>query len=118
MNMHALDFYKALADETRLLTLLLIHAEGELCVCELTEALAISQPKVSRHLATLRSSGLLTDRREGQWVYYRIPESTPDWAQEVIALTASANQVLLSQPQQRLEAMGGRPERQADCCPA
>ncbi len=50
-------FFKALADETRLRSLLLILQQGELCVCELTEALALSQPKISRHLAQLRTQG-------------------------------------------------------------
>jgi ArsR family transcriptional regulator len=47
-------FFKMLADSTRLRCLLLMQAEGELCVCELTHALNLSQPKISRHLAHLR----------------------------------------------------------------
>lgn len=63
--------FKALADETRLrLVALLSH--GDLCVCHLEEALQLSQPKVSRHLATLRSAGVVEPRREGTWVYYRL----------------------------------------------
>lgn len=63
--------FKALADETRLRIVALL-AHGELCVCHLEEALRLSQPKVSRHLATLRAAGLVEDRREGTWVYYRL----------------------------------------------
>ena len=48
--------FKCLADDTRVRTMLLITREGELCVCELTCALNESQPKVSRHLAQLRSA--------------------------------------------------------------
>jgi len=60
--------FKCLADATRMRSALLIVQEGELCVCELMCALNDSQPKISRHLAQLRSSGLLLDRRQGQWV--------------------------------------------------
>lgn len=66
------EVFKCLADETRVRATLLIVDQGELCVCELMCALADSQPKISRHLAQLRSAGLLLDRRQGQWVYYRL----------------------------------------------
>ena len=62
---------KALADETRLRIVALL-SHGELCVCHLEEALRLSQPKVSRHLATLRSAGVVEHRRDGTWVYYRL----------------------------------------------
>ena len=61
--------FKALADETRLRIVALL-SHGELCVCHLEEALRLSQPKVSRHLATLRSAGVVEHRRDGTWVYY------------------------------------------------
>ena len=63
--------FKALADETRLRIVALL-AHGELCVCHLEEGLGLSQPKVSRHLATLRDAGVVEDRRDGSWVYYRL----------------------------------------------
>ena len=63
--------FKALADETRLRIVALL-SHGELCVCHLEEALRLSQPKVSRHLATLRAAGVVEDRRDGSWVYYRL----------------------------------------------
>ena len=65
---------KALADATRLRILGLL-ATGEVCVCHLHDSLKISQPKVSRHLAYLRRAGLVTTRREGLWMYYRLTES-------------------------------------------
>ncbi len=61
-----------LSDETRLRCLLLIEHQQELCVCELMKAIDEIQPKVSRHLAQLRRCDLLVDRRQGQWVFYRI----------------------------------------------
>lgn len=60
---------KALADETRLAILAMLW-EGEMCVCEIMDALPLSQPAVSHHLKILRQVGLVTDRREGRWVYY------------------------------------------------
>jgi len=116
MNIEPLKFYKCLADETRLLMMLLIHLEKELCVCELTEALQISQPKVSRHLAQLRECQLLQDRREGQWVFYQLNPSLPQWVQEVLSVTAKANTAFIHQAQQTLCSMGDRPQRKIQCC--
>jgi len=73
--MGPVELLKLLADETRLATVLLVLRYGELCVCELTEALELSQPKVSRHLAQLRTAELLDGEKRGQWVYYRIKPS-------------------------------------------
>ncbi len=75
---------KSLADRTRLRILMLLADGSELCVCELTQSLELVQPKISRHLAILRASGLLRDRRAGLWVYYRLHPELPDWAREVI----------------------------------
>jgi len=65
--------FKALADETRLRILALL-LEGELCVCELIAALELPQSTTSRHLAYLRKSGWVRDRRHGVWMYYRFNE--------------------------------------------
>jgi ArsR family transcriptional regulator len=66
--------FKALADATRLRILGLLLT-GEVCVCHIHESLKIPQPKASRHLAYLRRSGLVTTRRDGLWIYYRLAES-------------------------------------------
>lgn len=89
--MSPVQFYKCLADETRLKSLLLISLKGELCVCDLQAALGVSQPKVSRHLAELRKCELLTDTRRGRWVYYSINPRLPDWALTVLRQTAEQN---------------------------
>ncbi len=115
-NPHPVDFFKLLADETRLCSLLLIAQEGELCVCELTSALGESQPKISRHLAMLRSAKVLLDRRQGQWVFYRLNPELPDWARETLAQTCAQNTELLTPLMQNLCAMGERPARQNACC--
>jgi ArsR family transcriptional regulator len=64
-------FFLALGDATRLRILNLL-SEGEVCVCFFTETLQESQPKISRHLAYLRGADLVSTRRDGKWVYYRI----------------------------------------------
>ena len=78
--------FKALGDETRLRIVALL-SHGELCVCHLHEALGLSQPNVSRHLAVLRAAGVLEDRRDGKWVHYRLlPQQDPDCERQLRAL--------------------------------
>ncbi|MCS5945320.1 metalloregulator ArsR/SmtB family transcription factor [Klebsiella variicola subsp. variicola] len=84
MSLLPLQLFKNLADETRLGIVLLLKARGELCVCDLCTALAQSQPKISRHLAMLRESGLLLDRKQGKWVHHRLSPKMPAWAAQVI----------------------------------
>ena len=69
----AVQLFKALADETRLRILNLL-CRRDLCVCQIVEALGLGQSKVSRHLAHLRNAGLVSDRREGFWMYYSLTE--------------------------------------------
>jgi ArsR family transcriptional regulator len=64
-------FYLAFGDTTRL-RLLNLMGDQELCVCYFVEILGQPQPKISRHLAYLRSAGLVSARREGTWMHYRI----------------------------------------------
>ncbi|MFY9645861.1 MAG: metalloregulator ArsR/SmtB family transcription factor [Terriglobales bacterium] len=67
------QYFKALADRNRLRILnLLLH--GELCVCDIQFVLEASQPNVSRHLAYLKNSGLVLDRRDGFRIFYRLAE--------------------------------------------
>lgn len=99
------DVFKSLADDTRVRIALLLTSQGELCVCELTESLQESQPKISRHLAVLRTSGLVLDRRQGQWVYYRLHPELPAWVVSVLQQTLEANQHWLADDLQRLQAM-------------
>jgi ArsR family transcriptional regulator len=107
-SLQALQVFKCLSDETRLMLVLLIAKEQSLCVCEMTYALEESQPKVSRHLAQLRQCGLLMDQREGQWVYYRLAPQLPAWAQSIIESAAQGSAVQLNALTQRLARMGDR----------
>lgn len=65
------ELFKILSDETRL-RLVIALMQGEFCVCELVDALKVSQYNISRHLGVLRKAGLVADRKEGIWVYYRL----------------------------------------------
>ncbi|MFA6002273.1 MAG: metalloregulator ArsR/SmtB family transcription factor [Thermoleophilia bacterium] len=67
------QLFKALSDDTRLRILGLL-LEGELCVCDLVSILGLPQSTVSRHLAYLKNSGLVSDRRQGVWMHYRLSE--------------------------------------------
>lgn len=62
---------KVLADPARLRLLSLIADEGEICVCDLTEPLGLSQPTVSHHLKVLQQAGLLEREQRGKWAFYR-----------------------------------------------
>ncbi len=84
MMIDAQTLIQALSDPIRLRTLVLLSQEGALCVCELTAALNVSQPKMSRHLAALRTCDAVEDHRVANRVYYRIHAGLPRWAQGVI----------------------------------
>ncbi|RNF71254.1 ArsR family transcriptional regulator [Marinomonas rhizomae] len=114
--MNPVQFYKCLADETRLRCILLIHLEKELCVCELMQAINESQPKISRHLAQLRHCELLTDRRQGQWVFYSINQALLKWIPTVLSETLQNNPNFLAENITALEKMGNRPLRAQSCC--
>ena len=114
--MNPVKFFKCLADETRLRCLLLIEHEQELCVCEITEALDEIQPKISRHLAQLRECGILIDRRQGQWVFYRVNQALPDWAKSVLKKTHDDNKAFLTKNLKNLNRMDDRPERSIARC--
>jgi len=106
--------FSILADPTRLRALMLIQAEGELCVCELIFALDESQPKISRHLALMREAGIVEARRAGTWMHYRINPGLPAWAKELIGHVL-AQTVGLSPYRddiKQLKRMNNRPERE------
>lgn len=69
---HLAQTLKALSDPIRLRIILLLQAEGELCVCDLIEVLKLPQSTISRHLAYLKRSCWVDTRREGIWMYYTL----------------------------------------------
>ena len=76
------DLFSALADRTRLRLINLI-GDSEVCVCFLVEILKTSQPKISRHLAYLRRARVVTARREGKWMHYRLTEPPDEHAARI-----------------------------------
>ena len=76
--------FRALGDETRLRIVALL-SHGELCVCHIEAALALSQPNVSRQLGILRAAGVVDARRDGSWMYYSIAPQEHDAVKTMLA---------------------------------
>jgi ArsR family transcriptional regulator len=119
-NFNIERFFQALGDNTRL-RLINLMGEQEICVCYFVEILGSPQPKVSRHLAYLRSAGIVSRRREGKWMHYRIVtpphigasqilRQTLEWLKEDRAM--QADRARLSKaccPPQKFAALEGAP---------
>ena len=67
-----MNITKALADENRIRTLLALR-KGELCVCQITELFGLAPSTISKHLSILSQAGLVESRKEGRWIYYKLP---------------------------------------------
>ncbi len=93
------QLFAALADKTRLRLLNLIRNE-EVCVCFFVEVLGESQPKISRHLAYLRKCGLVSARREGKWMHYKI---NPPENENLKAVLDETIQSIAIQPEMQRE---------------
>ena len=79
-------FFAALADRTRL-RLLNLMRDGEVCVCFLADTLETNDPKISRHLSYLKRANLVSGRRDGKWMHYRINEPADPTAIEILKST-------------------------------
>jgi ArsR family transcriptional regulator, arsenate/arsenite/antimonite-responsive transcriptional repressor len=101
--------FKALGDDTRLRIVALL-TQGELCVCHLEDVLEVPQPNVSRHLAILRTAGLVEARREGTWMHYSLAErEDPECAHQIDALCKQfGNRKLLKRDLEKLVNLRGR----------
>ena len=97
----AAQLFHALSDEIRLEVIDLLR-DGERCVCELTEALDIAQPRLSWHLKALKEAGILVDRKEGRWVYYALARDTFDEAEVILSVLKPSKRAL--------------PTRGSSCC--
>jgi ArsR family transcriptional regulator len=84
-------FFQALGDKTRL-RLLNLMGDQEICVCYFVQILGSPQPKISRHLAYLRSAGIVAARREGKWMHYRIVMPPHIGAAQILRQTLNAMQ--------------------------
>jgi ArsR family transcriptional regulator len=85
--MKSIEILSALAESIRLEALRMIWDGREHCVCELMRELGVSQSRMSRHMAALKTAGLVVDRRDAQWVRYR---RAPNLPQAVAALVDAA----------------------------
>jgi ArsR family transcriptional regulator, arsenate/arsenite/antimonite-responsive transcriptional repressor len=83
---------KAIAEPTRLrlLSLVAAHADGEACLCELTEPVQLSQPTVSHHMKVLVDAGLLAREQRGKWAYYRLVPGALDALAQLLSTIPSA----------------------------
>lgn len=97
------SFFRALADRTRL-RLINLMGSDEVCVCFFVEILKTNQPKISRHLAYLRRSGIVDARRDGQWIHYRIVKPADPDAEQILTdvITWLANDPEMQRDRQRL----------------
>lgn len=71
-----LSIMKGLADRNRLRIIMALHSADELCACQITELLQVSGATVSKHLSVLQQAGLITSRKAGKFIYYRMTEAT------------------------------------------
>lgn len=83
---HLAQTLKALSDPIRLRIILLLQAEGELCVCDLISVLNLPQSTVSRHLAYLKRSCWVDARRQGLWMYYTLSRESCTICKELLRL--------------------------------
>lgn len=115
--MNGENFYKCLGNETRLRCLLLLLVREQVCVCDLADSLEVSQPMISRHLAQLRACNLVSDHREGLWVYYRLHAGLQPWQRNVLAATLEGlgSGAPYREDLVRLEALE-RQKQAGDCC--
>lgn len=102
--------FKALSDETRLRVIKLLE-QGELCVCDITAALDMVQPKVSFHLSALKEAGFIKDRKQGKWIHYSLNES--DLFRRMLILSACERMQdgMASGDRKRLDAFLGKKEQ-------
>ena len=101
--------FLALSDKTRL-RLLSLMANGEVSVGFLADSLGESQPKISRHLAYLRSAGIVSTRRDGKWIYYTIAEQGNAPAQGMLA---AALNIISEEPSITVHPAVGRATRES-----
>ncbi len=78
------EIFQCFADPTRLRLLNILRQAGEVCVCELVDALRLPQYHVSRHLHVLAQAGLLEDRRCGKWIYYHVARNLKPYQRAVL----------------------------------
>lgn len=95
--------FQALSEPTRLRIVgLLSRAKKELCVCEFVDALEEPQYHISRSLKILQNAGLITERREGRWVYYGLPAGSDEFRQSLLRAVAALPQSVVAKDEREL----------------
>ena len=108
---------RAFADRTRLRILSLLTKREEICVCDLMRVLKLPQAKVSRHLAYLRSAGLVVGRKQQQWMHYRLKPVTGATHRKLLECVACCGEELSSLKKDH-ERLGSCCEVSGEsCCP-
>jgi len=108
-----LQTFAALSDPIRLRCLALLAEAEETCICEFVFTLEEPQPKISRHMMTLRDAGLVKSRKEAQWLHYRLAKDLPDWQMKAMmaAIEAMKQDEIHQSDVERLALMPRRPLR-------
>lgn len=117
MHIEKTKVFLALSNEVRLRCLYLLGKNEEICVCELVDALQISQPSASKALASLKAAGLLGDRRDANWVYYQIRSDLPAWLKVMIGAVVDdlSGEKCYAADEKRFRRLATRPRELA--CP-
>ena len=102
--------FKALSDETRLRIIKLLE-QGELCVCDITAALDMVQPKVSFHLSALKEAGLIKDRKQGKWIHYSLDDKDLFRRMLILSACERMSDSTVSGDRKRLDAFLGKKEQ-------
>jgi len=102
--------FKALSDETRLRIIKLLE-QGELCVCDITAALDMVQPKVSFHLSALKEAGLIKDRKQGKWIHYSLKETDLFKRMLILSIGERMQGKTIAEDRKRLTSFLGTKER-------
>lgn len=109
-----LTIFKALSDETRLRILKLLEY-GELCVCDIVEALQMVQPKVSFHLSVLKDAGFIKDRKHGRWISYSLDDSDMFKRSLILSVLERASKAATAKDKKRLERFLKSKNTKTDC---
>ena len=108
--------FKSLSDETRLRVIKLLE-QGELCVCDITAALDMVQPKVSFHLSALKEAGLIKDRKSGKWIHYRLSDADLFRRMLLVSICEKADSAMIAEDRKRLTVFLKKKKAGSDCAP-
>lgn len=100
---------KALADENRIRILMALHANGELCVCNINELLELAPSTVSKHLFLLKNARLVKARKDGRWMHYRLnrDHDAPDIVSQALRwiIDSVRNETIITADREKLVHM-------------